>query len=239
VILVVAVLLLAVVAAASVFVLRWRAERRAAYKPIPLVFPMNAGIVWEQTLSAPPVETVAPPLPPRGFAPPVHPSAPIRTIAEFAAGDGNVAERPRSERPVGIPFSVDSENQTPATSDTVRFVRPTEEVVQLLPGHLEVLAGDSRHQEIRFVRVQGQQPQLILGRNPGRSPQHIALNSSTVSRQHARLAFAGGKWAVANLSKTNPVVVNNEELSNLDGERPLADGDRIELGEVVLRFHAH
>ena len=126
----------------------------------------------------------------------------------------------------------------PVGSETVRFHRPNDDLVQLLPGHLEVLAGDTRHQEIRFVRVQGQQPHLILGRNPGRSPQHISLNSSTVSRQHARLAFAGGKWAVANLSKTNPVVVNDEELANGDGERPLSDGDRIELGEVVLRFHA-
>jgi len=242
VILVVAVLLLAVAAAASVFVLRWRAERRAAYQPIPLVFPMNAGIDWTQTLSAPPVETVAPPPSapaPKTFAPPAELRAPMRAIPQRAGGDGQRADSSANDRPVGIPFVVDSENLTPATSETVRFVRPAEEVVQLLPGHLEVLAGDSRHQEIRFVRVQGQQPQLILGRNPGRSPQHIALNSSTVSRQHARLAFAGGKWAVANLSKTNPVVVNNEELSNLDGERPLADGDRIELGEVVLRFHAH
>jgi pSer/pThr/pTyr-binding forkhead associated (FHA) protein len=143
------------------------------------------------------------------------------------------------ERSVGIPMSVDGDSQVPATSETVRFVRPTDEVVQLLPGHLEVLSGDTRHQEIRFVRVAGQQPQLILGRNPGRSPQHVALNSSTVSRQHARLAYSGGKWVVANLSKTNPVVVNNQELTNLDGERQLSDGDRIELGEVVLRFHAH
>ena len=79
---------------------------------------------------------------------------------------------------------------------------------------------------------------IYLGRNPGRSPQHVALNSSTVSRQHARLAYSGGKWMVANLSQTNPVVVNDQELTNLDGERQLADGDRIELGEVVLRFHA-
>ena len=136
-------------------------------------------------------------------------------------------------------MSHDTEGQVAATSETVRFQRPNDDVVQLLPGHLEVLSGESRHQEIRFVRVQGQQPQLILGRNPGRSPQHISLNSSTVSRQHARLAFSGGRWAVANLSKTNPVVVNDQELTNLDGERQLADGDRIELGEVVLRFHAH
>jgi hypothetical protein len=220
---VVAVLLFAVFAAATVSAIRWRAARRAANAPIPLVFPMNSGIAWDTTFSSPPVQTVEPVRPATSFAPPAGAMPP-----EYAA----------SERSIDIPLSVDSDNLVPLGTETVRFQRPTEDLVQLMPGHLEVLAGDSRHQEIRFVRVQGQQPHLILGRNPGRSPQHISLNSSTVSRQHARLAFAGGKWAVANLSKTNPVVVNNVELSNVDGERPLADGDRIELGEVVLRFHA-
>jgi hypothetical protein len=223
---VVAVLLLAVVAAASVSIVRWRRGRRTGYAPIPLVFPMNSGIAWETTLSASPAEATqrVEPQPIRSFAPPVQIAPPARAVGD---------------RSVNAPMSVDSDDQVPVASETVRFVRPNDEVVQLLPGHLEVLAGDSRHQEIRFVRVQGQQPQLILGRNPGRSPQHVALNSSTVSRQHARLAFSGGKWAVANLSKTNPVVVNDQELTNHDGERQLSDGDRIELGEVVLRFHAH
>jgi hypothetical protein len=215
---VVLVIALALVALGSV--IRWRRARRTVYAPIPLVFPMNSGIEWESTLSAP---AASPPEPERvasSVAPPT-------------------ATRIPSERAVGLPTSLDSEDGVAATSETVRFQRPSDDLVQLLPGHLEVLAGDSRQHEIRFVRVQGQQPQLILGRNPGRSPQHIALNSSTVSRQHARLAFSGGKWAVANLSKTNPVVVNDEELTTLDGERTLRDGDRIELGEVVLRFHAH
>jgi pSer/pThr/pTyr-binding forkhead associated (FHA) protein len=228
VIFVVAVVLIVAAAAATVSVVRWRAGRRTAYAPIPLVFPMNAGIAWESTLSAQPAQSAQPAASHPGqssFAPPVSTST--------------STSRSSADRSVGIPMTVDSENQIAATSETVRFQRPNDDVVQLLPGHLEVLAGDSRHQEIRFVRVQGQQPQLILGRNPGRSPQHIALNSSTVSRQHARLAFSGGKWAVANLSKTNPVVVNDQELTNLDGERQLSDGDRIELGEVVLRFHAH
>lgn len=219
---VVAILVIALAAAAAVFVMRWRAGRRTAYAPIPLVFPMDSkGIAWESTMSAAPLPAAVP-TPPSSFAPPA--GAPYRA--------------PR-ESPAGMPLSVDRDSQVPASSETVRFVRPTDEVVQLLPGHLEVLSGESRHQEIRFVRVAGQQPHLILGRNPGRSPQHVALNSSTVSREHARLAYSGGKWAVANLSKTNPVVVNDQELTNLDGERQLADGDRIELGEVVLRFHAH
>ena len=229
---VVAVVLIAAAVALTVSFVRWRAGRRTAYSPIPLVFPMNSGggIAWESTYSASPTDSAqnAPSAGGQGsvssFAPPMAGAVPPRTTGDWSAG---------------INTPADNESLVSATSETVRFQRPNDDVVQLLPGHLEVLAGDNRHQEIRFVRVQGQQPQLILGRNPGRSPQHISLNSSTVSRQHARLAFSGGKWAVANLSKTNPVVVNDQELSNLDGERQLSDGDRIELGEVVLRFHAH
>lgn len=219
------ILVLAVGIVAFVSITRWRAGRRTTYTPIPLVFPMNKGIAWDATLA-----------PPQVMAPPVQTVDP-RVDSSFAPPSVSPPYRPVGDRSVEIPTSMDGD-QVPATSETVRFVRPTDEVVQLLPGHLEVLSGDTRHQEIRFVRVAGQQPHLILGRNPGRSPQHVALNSSTVSRQHARLAFSGGKWMVANLSQTNPVVVNDQELTNLDGERQLADGDRIELGEVVLRFHA-
>jgi predicted component of type VI protein secretion system len=66
----------------------------------------------------------------------------------------------------------------------------------------------------------------------------VTLQSNTVSRQHARFAFANGRWAIANLSHTNPVVVNDENLPDSAGERPLADGDKIELGEVVLRYRS-
>ena len=123
-------------------------------------------------------------------------------------------------------------------NETIRFRRPVEEPVQLLPGRLEVVSGDTVHREIRFVRIPGEPMQVILGRDAGPSPQYVALKSGTVSRQHARLAFNNGRWSVSNLSKTNPVVVNEEELSHVSGERSLDDGDRLELGEVVLRFHA-
>lgn len=124
-------------------------------------------------------------------------------------------------------------------SETIRFRRPGEDdPVQILPGRLEVIAGESKHREIRFVRAAGEPAELIIGREPGQSPRHVALQSETVSRRHARFAFSNGHWAVANLSRTNPVVVNDERLADETVERTLADGDRLELGEVVLRFRA-
>jgi hypothetical protein len=109
----------------------------------------------------------------------------------------------------------------------------------LVPGRLEVLAGDAALHEIRFVRLPGEPLQLILGRDAGPSPQYVALSSKTVSRRHAHFLFDDGHWVVKNLSKTNPLVVNDDELIESAGERRLVDGDRLELGEVVLRFHEH
>jgi hypothetical protein len=126
-------------------------------------------------------------------------------------------------------------------TQTVRFVRPTasDQSVQLLPGRLEVLEGETLHREIRFVRVPGEPVQVVLGREAGLTPHYIGLGSPTVSRRHARFDFADNRWIVKNLSRTNPLVVNDDELFDTDAPRTLADGDRLELGEVVLRFHAH
>lgn len=131
----------------------------------------------------------------------------------------------------------DIDEEKPPPAETVRFLRRVDEHVQLLPGRLEVLAGETQHHEIRFVRIPGKADHLILGRDAGPSPQYVGLGSTTVSRRHARFAYVGGSWTVENLSKTNPVVVNDDELSDVDGERSLVDGDRLELGEIVLRFH--
>jgi hypothetical protein len=145
----------------------------------------------------------------------------------------------RADAPAPVnPVDAVVDDDTPSPMETVRFYRPSEEPVQLLPGRLEVLAGTTRHREIRFVRVPGKPLHLYVGRDAGPAPQYIGLDSPTVSRRHARFAYADGRWLVKNLSHTNPLIVNDDELADIDDERPLVDGDRLELGEVVLRFHA-
>jgi predicted component of type VI protein secretion system len=46
-----------------------------------------------------------------------------------------------------------------------------------------------------------------------------------------------GKWYLVNLSQTNPVVWNGSELAH-DVEQVLADGDRIDMGEVQFTFRS-
>lgn len=220
---VVAVLVLAAAAAATFPIVRWWSDRRhyrSARELPPLFIPFRpAG-----DGSSEPVPFLNPRPTPKIEAPP-----------EFEVPLERVARADESVRAMRL-VKDDVDDIPP--NETIRFRRPVEEPVQLLPGRLEVVSGDTAHREIRFVRIPGEPMQLILGREGGPSPQYVALKSGTVSRQHARLAFNNGRWAVANLSKTNPVVVNDEELSYTEGERSLDDGDQLELGEVVLRFHA-
>jgi hypothetical protein len=135
-----------------------------------------------------------------------------------------------------------SREQPPADDDaaaegaTIQFQRQHEEPVQLLPGRLEIEEGSNRGQEIRFVRVHGEPPEVTIGRGDGPPYRHIKLSARTVSRKQARLRFENGRWMISNLSKTNPTVVNGEELDDVADCRLLHDGDTIEMGEMVLRF---
>lgn len=213
------------IAGVSMVTLRRRRERDAAQAPFPLIYPLPYS---SPAVNPSPQRMQLPELPSR-----VQEEAAVTPTPAYLLEDEPAPVTQLSDG--GVAIASDGE---PDTSHTVRFRRPADEAVELLPGRLEVLAGEPRHKEIRFVRAPGERPEVILGRDVGDSPGHVALHSRTVSRRHARLAYENGEWMVANLSKTNPVVLNDEALLVGNGERPLADGDCLELGEVVLRFHA-
>jgi hypothetical protein len=136
---------------------------------------------------------------------------------------------------------------------SVRYWRPADGTLQFLPGRLEVVAGQDAGQEIRFVRTPGPDgTRVTFGRAEGAPYRHVQLREPTVSRAHARMtlevvngngpesAAASARWRLENLSATNPVVVNGKPLASDDSENRsvvLDEGDRIEMGEVVFRFH--
>lgn len=116
---------------------------------------------------------------------------------------------------------------------TMRFIRP-DPTVQLLPARLEVIGGGDTGEEIRFVGVEGEPSEMMFGRSGGEDPTYIQLKQKTVSRTHAVVRYRHGEWLIENLSMTNPTRLNGEELGVK--ERLLTEGDRIEMGEVVLCF---
>lgn len=190
-----------------------------------------AQIVWWLS-GRPSRERVPPPL-----VYPLHPQfarQPTVPAAEPIAASPTPAVALALAEPVALEVSPAAPDAS--IEETMQFVRPTDEAVQLLPARLEVVSGMSPQQVIRFVRVPGKPAEMILGREVASSPQQVTLTSSTVSRRHARVTYDDGRWLVTNLSHTNPVVVNDHALEDFEGPRPLLDGDRIELGDVVLRF---
>lgn len=176
-------------------------------------------------------------------------------------GAGGFAEQSMYPTPVSSLATTARPNDavTGAAVDgaSVRYWRPADGTLQFLPGRLEVIAGRDSGQEIRFVRTPGPDgTRVTFGRAEGAPYRHVQLREPTVSRAHARMTLeviAGapsadgravtgsvGRWRLENLSATNPVVVNGEPLAadeNPGSSVVLAEGDRVEMGEVVFRFH--
>jgi hypothetical protein len=122
---------------------------------------------------------------------------------------------------------------------SVRYFRANEGTLEFLPGRLEIVGGADVGQEIRFIKTYGDDAHIItFGRNDGPPFRHVQLLEPTVSRQHARMELMHGAWRLMNLSRTNPVAINGAPLDREGDRVELADGDRIEMGEVVFRFRS-
>jgi pSer/pThr/pTyr-binding forkhead associated (FHA) protein len=88
-----------------------------------------------------------------------------------------------------------------------------------------------------LVVVQGPYPgrefRLQDGTTIGRSGDNdVILDDPSVSRQHAKVRLEGQTFILHDLGATNPTKVNGQEIS----KQPLSDGDRVEIGNVVLVF---
>lgn len=205
--------------AAGRLVMWMRQEREYRTEGPLLVFPEPRGPV--------------PAAPPRLPAAPGPRTAPPRPVVPGGAAPGPRTAHVARPAPAAPP---------PAGQDdelTVRLELPLEGRLQFLPGALEVVEGGDPRREIRFMRAAADEAaEYTLGRTSGTTHRHIQLAVPTVSRLHARMRFDGGSWRISNLSSTNPLRVNGRELADPDESRVLADGDRIQIGEMILRFRA-
>lgn len=74
--------------------------------------------------------------------------------------------------------------------------------------------------------------------DPPKADVGVLEGGTTVSRQHARIFRRGDQWFLRNeLSARNPTVLGDTRIPGGE-ERLLADGARIQLGDVVLTFKA-
>jgi diguanylate cyclase (GGDEF)-like protein len=72
---------------------------------------------------------------------------------------------------------------------------------------------------------------LMVGRDPASD---VMINSDLVSRQHAKFVTDGDSTSLHDLESTNGTYVNDERIR----QRALADGDRVAIGKVVMKYLA-
>lgn len=174
------------------------------------------------------------PGPPEDVARPERPAFVGRRIAHDVAVPLQVSSEPVDAAPSWVrPTTADSFE----VGATMVFARSSSHPLHLLPAYLEVISGVPLGEDIQLMGDIGEVNHITIGRDVEEA-HGVELSSPTVSRRHASLTFADGQWTIANLSHTNPLILNDHQLGSQSSGVPLSDGDRIELGEVVLQFHA-
>lgn len=72
------------------------------------------------------------------------------------------------------------------------------------------------------------------GATVGRAPQtSIPLNDAFTSSEHARFRYERDRWYLDDLGSMNGSYINGKRIQ---GAAPLADGDTVQLGRVVVQF---
>jgi serine phosphatase RsbU (regulator of sigma subunit) len=72
--------------------------------------------------------------------------------------------------------------------------------------------------------------ELTIGRGAGST---VVITDPRVSRRHARLTCRNGGWWVEDLGARNCTLLNGVPV---EGAQPLAPGDRLDIGDAVLRI---
>jgi ABC transport system ATP-binding/permease protein len=99
---------------------------------------------------------------------------------------------------------------------------------ELPPPPEQTVLGDARRlpgppPPVETLRL-GAQPQITIGRDPSNN---LVLSSPLVSRFHARVEQAGGRWKLVDLRSANGTFVNQQRVA---GETALSPGDTIHIG---------
>jgi DNA-binding winged helix-turn-helix (wHTH) protein len=107
-----------------------------------------------------------------------------------------------------------------------RFVGTAAETTAVTPtadGRMYVTTPDRQ-----FPLIEGM---TTIGRG---SDAAIRVDAGGVSRHHARILVCNGVATIEDLGSKNGTFVGDAQVA---GARPLADGDRIRLGPVLITFH--
>lgn len=162
----------------------------------------------------------------------------VAEVREHVAPAPKSASRSNGDVPVNESGQLNLAKMLGTMTDghLVHFGQPLDGAMPELPGRLIISSGFDNGREIRFVESPGADGSAItFGRSIGEMFRHVQLEDETISRTHARMELIGGSWRLLNLARANGVVLNSEVMA-MGEERPLHDGDAIEMGDVLFTF---
>ena len=134
----------------------------------------------------------------------------------------HLAEDPGSEEEA-LEAEARSENQLEAAADEGTVFLSSKPEATGGP-HL-ILSGEGREPE----RIELRSEPISIGRSPEAD---VILSDAAVSREHGRIEKKGEGYTVVNLSRTNPLLVNDEAVASAR----LYAGDRLQIGHHSLTF---
>ena len=126
-----------------------------------------------------------------------------------------------------IPYEPEAEAAHETTSKDIPA--PTPEEAAAAPkanvlATVKILEGEGKGQVIEIV-----EDEITIGRA---SSNAVVLKEAKVSRQHASIKRQGKEFLLEDLHSSNGVMVNDERVK----EHALSDGDKIRIGDFVLKF---
>jgi len=142
------------------------------------------------------------------------------------SGDGTVILAEEAPPPEASD-KADEGGESPAETKEVSpsTTSPSGRTVVLVKGKLIAIDTDLGATEFPL------EPLTFIGRTP---ENQIRLNKPAVSRRHAQIAQSENGYVLRDLNSENGSYVNGERVK----ERPLADGDRVQIGTVRFVFRA-
>lgn len=148
-----------------------------------------------------------------------------------AQGVPTVAGAPDVPTQVDLPSALPTQTNLPGVSPAAPATRILHAVKTPMPlAYLVVRTGI--HQGRTFQLSES----ISIGRKADQND--IVLDDDTVSKQHARVRFEGGKFVLHDLASANGTFIQDEKTGEWKKiqHRQLTDGMMIKLGETVLAF---
>jgi hypothetical protein len=138
-------------------------------------------------------------------------------------------------------FSSSFKNQKPKEASSPQkknvhtaFNKSKESHTERFPFHLKVMVPNHSNKIFYLTSLnKGQYRSATIGRASTSASNHtvITVNDRSISRKHAEFAEKNGSYYVRNLSETNPLYLNNRQVSKTVFE-PIKNGDIVRMGQT-------